>query len=63
MRSGEVGRRVAPPARFIETRSRPRVLAAIRRGFAFYVAFPKSSMLPSYFSFFLFPSSFLNRPF
>src|SRR5262249_58637429 len=32
---------VAHPSRSIENRSRPRLLAATRRGFAFYVAFPK----------------------
>ncbi len=33
-------------SRPFETRSRPRFLAATHRGFAFYVAFPKSSIRP-----------------
>ena len=33
-----------PSTRAIETRSLPTSLAAIHRGFAFYVAFPKSSV-------------------
>ena len=36
--------RVARPLRSIETRSRPRLLAATRRGFTFYVADPVSSI-------------------
>jgi hypothetical protein len=36
---------VLPSNRAIETRSLPRSLAATHRGFAFYVAFPKRSIL------------------
>ncbi len=35
---------VAHPIRSIETRSRPRLLAATRHGFTFYVADPVSSI-------------------
>src|SRR5439155_9268874 len=51
---GQDGERVASKlrrssltrARSFETRSLPGSLAATRRGFAFYVAFPKSSIRP-----------------
>jgi len=37
-------RSLVPSTRAIETRSLPTSLAATHRGFAFYVAFPKSSI-------------------